>query len=74
LAVDDILKIAIFDIKLVDRPRLRYDDAEDDSDRGRVDHRAKCLIVVHIVLLCELANDLTSFMSGSDPSVWYLCL
>jgi hypothetical protein len=71
LAVDGLLKTAmekgILDIKLVDRPRSRGDDAEDDADRGRFDNRAECLIIVHAVLLGVTANDPASLMAGQRP-------
>jgi hypothetical protein len=71
LAEDGLLKTAmekgILDIKLVDWPRPRGSDVEDDVDHGWFDNRGEGLIVVHVVLLGETTSDLASLLAGEQP-------
>jgi hypothetical protein len=61
LTVDLLVKIAIekgvLDIELVDRPRPRDGDAEDDADRGRLGDGTKRLVKVDARLLREAPDN-----------------
>ena len=68
LAVDLLVKIAmekgILDVELVDGPRPRDGDAEDDADRGRLDDGAKRLVEIDPGLLREPADHPPSLVAG----------
>ena len=55
LAVDCLLQMTmkegILHVELMDRPRPRYGEAEDDPNRGRFDNRTESLVVVESMLL-----------------------
>jgi len=55
LAVDCLLQMTmkegILHVELMDRPRARYGEAEDDPNRGRFDNRTESLVVVESMLL-----------------------
>jgi hypothetical protein len=56
------MKGDILDVQLVDRPVPREGKEEDGPNNGRLDDRAKGLIVVHSVALSEAPKDPTSLV------------
>jgi len=58
------MKEGILHVELMDRPRARYGEAEDDPNRGRFDNRTESLIVVESMLLFEPADDPPSLMAS----------
>jgi hypothetical protein len=56
LLVKDATKEGILDVELVDRPRPRDGDAEDDPYRGRLDDGTEGLVEIDARLLREAAN------------------
>jgi hypothetical protein len=68
LTVDLLVKSAmeegILDIQLVNRPRPRESNAEDNVDRGLHDDGAESLIKVDPRLLTEAANHPASLVAG----------
>jgi hypothetical protein len=71
LAVDGLLKTAmvkdILDVKLLNRPRPRGDDAKNNADHDWFDNRVECHVIVHDVLLVETTNDPASLMASERP-------
>jgi hypothetical protein len=67
LTVDRLSKIAmeecIFDVHLMNRPRVCGGNAEDDANGSRFDNRAKCLTIIQSRLLCKSTNNPSSFVS-----------
>jgi len=45
------MKEGILHVELMDRPRARYGEAEDDPNRGRFDNRTESLVIVESMLL-----------------------
>jgi len=68
LTVDGLLQVAVkkgvLHIQLVDRPATRGGDAEDDTNRRRLDNGAEGHIVVDVVALSEATNDPASLVTG----------
>ena len=68
LTVDGLLQVAVkkgvLHIQLVDRPATRGGDAEDDTNRRRLDNGAEGLIVVDAVALSEATDDPVSLVTG----------
>jgi hypothetical protein len=54
----------ILHVQLVDRPVMRDCNAEDDADRGLLDHQTEGLIVVDVVLLGEATNHPARLVAG----------
>jgi hypothetical protein len=54
----------VLDVQLVDRPRTRDGDAEDNSNRCRFDSQAKGLVIVDAMLLGEAADDPVCLVAG----------
>ena len=67
LAVDSLSKLSVkesvLDVRLVDWPGVGGGKAENNSDGGRFDNRAKCLSIVNTGLLSESTHNPTSFVS-----------
>jgi hypothetical protein len=68
LTVDLLVKVAmkkgILDVELVNRPRPRESDAEDDADRGWLDDGAEGLVEINPRLLREAADDPSSLVAS----------
>lgn len=74
LAVDGLCEVIVeervLDVQLVDRPRTRGSDAEDDLNRCRFDNRVKGLVVVGAVLLGEAADNLACLMTDDRSGTY----
>ena len=67
LIVDRLSQVAVkkgVHVQLMNRPGGRSGDAEDDTDGGRFDNRAECLVVVDAVLLRKTTDYPPGFMTS----------
>jgi hypothetical protein len=78
LAEDGLLKMtvkkSVLHVELVNGPRLRGSNAEDDANRGRFDNWTESLVVVDAVLLGEAPHNPTCLMpsKGSISIIFML--
>ena len=60
------MKKGVLHVELVDQPRARGSNAENDADGGRIDNWTECLIVVDVVLLRETPDNPASLVSSKQ--------